>query len=122
MPQACPECGGHRRQPVAHVVPAFEQDIAQPLAQRGHHQAGVVGAVENDTAAELALHGTPEPDAGEMRHVGCRHQKSVGRIGQRLPRLVEVMDADDQCCASAATPGSSLPSSHSRKAPPAVET
>ena len=42
------------------------------------------------------------------------------------PGLAEVVDADGerlaQCRASAATPGRSLPSSHSRKAPPAVET
>ena len=114
--------GGHAGEAHGDIAAAREQEVAQTRAQGGHDEAGIVGAVDDDAVAELALDRVPEADPGEVRHVGSGDQHGPGRGGQCPPRLVQIVDEDDQGEVSAATPGSSLPSSHSRKAPPAVET
>lgn len=64
----------------------------------------------------------PKADPREVGDVEGGDEDNIRRGGKRPPCLVEIVNADDQRGASAATPGSSLPSSHSRNAPPAVET
>ena len=62
--------------------------------------------------------GRPFPERG-AGHIGvkARHPAKVAHPEQDM---IDVPDRDH--AASAFTPGSSLPSIHSRKAPPAVET
>ena len=114
--------GREASEPVRDVGTAGEQDVTHALAHGRHDEAGIVAAVDHHAATEVELHRVPEADPGEVSHRPRRDQKRLGRRSERPPRFREVVDADDQCRARAATPGSSLPSSHSRNAPPAVET
>ena len=123
------ELFGDVRKPPCGLGRAGERDVAAAGAERAEHEAGVVVAVDDELVADLAAERVQEADAGVTggaRGAAQAHgHAELGRNRQDGAGLVEVVDDDlgrFYRLPSAATPGSSLPSSHSRNAPPAVET
>lgn len=102
-------------------------DPAQPDPEGGEHRRRVGAAHDDEGCADLEFHRPPEADPGSLGIQTVEHHRAVAIGGPHphRPGLAQVVDADAGRRGygrSAATPGSSLPSIHSRKAPPAVET
>lgn len=100
-------------------------------AKGRHDETRITTAIDEERCSGQPLHRSQI--AGAERRGGAgrrpRHERKAGAGRERPYRLglAEIVDDDldlgqAAASASAATPGSSLPSSHSRKAPPAVET
>lgn len=95
--------------------------------QRRQDGASTVAAHDDHWPAEDFFRGLPERRPGRLRVASVELHAPSDSSGPShyVARLVRVVDRDPQRSVqarSAATPGNSLPSSHSRKAPPAVET
>lgn len=101
-------------------------------AQSGRSRPRLGSHIDPKRPPQFPLEGDAEADPGESREPRgggeLELEAELARRRQGGASLGQVVDGDrepgDQpgCCASARIPGSSLPSSHSRKAPPAVET
>lgn len=97
-----------------------EDHPSPALSQRGEGEARMIadvdgGVIASGNAAEIA---DPQP----FRRPGRGAEKGRARRPRRLELGGGAAEGDFPYLARAATPGRVLPSSHSRNAPPAVET
>ena len=111
---------------------ALEVNVAPSQAQGEHGISGIGAAVDQRSQGRgvgprLTHHfqkiGRPQPRAGPRS--GDKQDLPVAPPGLRDRRAGFLQGLDDAGCqaaSSATSPGSGVPSSHCRKAPPAVET
>ncbi len=123
------ECDGDVGEPDRGPLVAREEQTTATRTERPQGKAGVAAAVDPDLPTDELAEGVKERGTRESGRLGIAHETDVEgqlrRRRQHVPRLGEVLDDDRDLAQrgrSAARPGSSLPSSHSRNAPPAVET
>lgn len=106
----------------------MQHEDARARAQCRECRAGLGAAVERDRPPDEPAQGHEIAGPDEADELGARRQQDgkaeLGLDGERGFGLEAIVNEEGQPARgfSAVMPGSSLPSSHSRKAPPAVET